>query len=357
MSTEAILNRIARQNNLLNVDTAFGTVSRNHVARFAAEEAAVADGAAREDRRYLIASITKPIVAMCVLRLAAEGYLSLTQRVRHLLPEFSKAAYRRITIHHLLTHTSGFPDMLPDNQQLRASHAPLADYLSKASIADLEFSTATECRYSSVGFLLLGPIVEKICGETLGEFLQKHFFQPLHMTNTQLGLSEIEADEFLPTVLPCVLPDWLKDAEDWDWNSRYWRSLGAPWGGMMSSAGDLGRYAAMMLSDGCAPTGQQVLPPEVVRAAIANQSLEYESQPEFCGARRAWGLGWRRQWNTHAASFGDYVSPQTYGHWGATGTTMWMDPSNGRYAVILTTTPYEDSQWAIQQISNVLAVR
>ena len=81
----------------------------------------------REDAIFLIASITKPIVAMGAMLLVERGELLLNDRVSEIIPEFAQSHKIAITIRHLLTHTSGLPDMLPNNRQLRAAHAPLSD--------------------------------------------------------------------------------------------------------------------------------------------------------------------------------------------------------------------------------------
>jgi CubicO group peptidase (beta-lactamase class C family) len=111
----------------------------------------------------------------------------------------------------------------------------------------------------------------------------------------------------------------------------------------------------MMLSDGAGPDGRQILPAAVVATAMSNQVSDYALQPTAGGSPRQWGFGWRRQWAAHPASFGDFVSRNTIGHWGATGTLLWIDPDSGRYAVILTNSPYEDSCASIQRLSNVAA--
>jgi len=309
-----------------------------------------------DQRRYLVASITKPVVAVSLLKLVAEGETTLAERLRDLLPEFRAAAYRRITVRHLLTHTSGFADMLPDNAELRAANAGLPEFLKHAASSDLNFVPATNCQYSSIGFLLIGAIVEKLSGLSLSHFVQTEVFQPLGMNESWLGLSESVADQILPTVLPNKLPDWQPNAENWGWNSRYWRCLGAPWGGLISTARDLSLFAQMILNEGAAANGTQFLPDVVVREAIRDQTAEMASQSDYTGSHRSWGFGWRGQWALHSASFGDFVSPQTIGHWGATGTLLWIDPSRDRFGIILTTTPYEASRSVIQQISNVLSV-
>ena len=209
-----------------------------------------------------------------------------------------------------------------------------------------------ECLTRVVCTLVRGLLVP------LPQFLHDEFFEPLGMEQTWLGLPEDDTDRLMPAVLPSVLPEWMgmndDDTSGWNWNSRYWRTLGAPWGGLMSSAEDLGRYAQMMLNHGTW-SGRQILPEAVVRAATRVQTDELFAGPDYVGPRRQWGYGWRMQWPDHSASFGDFLSPGTYGHWGATGTTMWISPQDDTFGVILTTTPYEISQGPIQQISNIIA--
>lgn len=342
---------IAEATGLQSVDASMGGPRGSNTFRYGGQI-----GAETKTRcsRYLIASITKPIVGMAAVRLAAEGEFTLSERIGRLLPQFDKGVYRRITPRHLLTHTSGFPDMLPDNAALRAAHASLPDFVDRAAEVDLDFLTARDSRYSSVGFLLLGAIIEKITSGPAARFLQNEFFQPLEMNESWLGLPDDSADQLMPTVAPSILPEWQPDADDWGWNSRYWRTLGAPWGGMISTAADLGRFAEMMLSEGCSRNGKRIMPPEAVQAAMADQLQPISSQPGYVGPQRPWGFGWRHHWPDHFTSFGDFVSPGTVGHWGATGTVMWIDPVRSRYGVVLSTTPYEDSQAALQRLSNLL---
>ena len=79
---------------------------------------------------FLLASITKPMTAMGVMVLAERGALALSDRVRKFIPEFSGGERKLITVKHLLTQTSGLPDMLPENEALRRRHAPLADFVA-----------------------------------------------------------------------------------------------------------------------------------------------------------------------------------------------------------------------------------
>lgn len=312
------------------------------------------------DRRYLIASITKPIVAMAAVQLAANGHLTLNDAVRDYLPAFQRGPLRQITIRHLLTHTSGLPDMLPQNTALRAASATTQDFVKATAAVTPDFAAGTDCRYSSMGFAVLAAIIESITQSACADHLHRHVFEPAGMNSTWLGLPTASVDELLPTVLPCELPVWQTSDSMWNWNSRYWRSLGAAWGGMISTADDLGRLATCLLNNGESESPglatNTVWHSSVVRACLSNQTQHSAGLTEADRVQRAWGFGWRRNWPDHASTFSDFLSAHAIGHWGATGTMMWIEPETSRWCVILTTQPFEHSQTVIQRMSNLVAL-
>lgn len=311
------------------------------------------------DRRYLIASITKPVVAMAAVQLAADGWFALNDPVREFLPGFNRGPLRQITVRHLLTHTSGLPDMLPQNQELRIAYAGTQDFVNATAEVTPDFAAGTDCRYSSMGFAVLAAIIESITQTTFANHLLQTVFQPLGMKSSWLGLPSDTAEELLPTVLPCDLPIWQHTASDWGWNSRYWRILGAAWGGMISTAEDLGRLAICLLNDGESQfpgrATNTVWNRQVVRSCIANQTQHIAGLSEADRLQRVWGFGWRHNWPDHSATFSDFLPADAIGHWGATGTMMWIDHASSRWCVILTTQPYEQSQSVIQRMSNLIA--
>src|SRR5207302_791651 len=137
---------------------------------------------------FLLASITKPMTATAVMILRDRRELALSAPVRKFIPEFTGGDRDSITIKHLLTHTSGLPDMLPENEALRKRHAPLKNFVSATCKTPLLFKPGAECRYQSMGVLLAGEIVERITGKPLRDFLRKELFEPLEMKQTSLGL-------------------------------------------------------------------------------------------------------------------------------------------------------------------------
>jgi CubicO group peptidase (beta-lactamase class C family) len=310
----------------------------------------------REDAIFLIASITKPLVAMGAMLLVERGQLLLNDRVGEIIPEFAQSHKIAITIRNLLTHTSGLPDMLPNNRQLRAAHAPLATFVENTCAAQTTFPPGRGVQYQSMGFAVLGEIIQRISGQTCAEFLQREFFTPLGMSDTALGAP----DDWLSGPKPQgdriagirVPEDQV--GEDWNWNSKYWRQLGAPWGGLLTTPADLARYARMMLNHGRWETAQ-ILSPMTVEAATQNQLKPLRDVPEMDRRCRPWGYGWRLHWPAHSANFGDLVGPRTSGHWGATGTVLWIDPDRKVFAVIFTTQPQEPLGTYIARLSNALS--
>ena len=314
---------------------------------------ATASSTSPESQQFLVASITKSIVATVALQLVAEGRFGLSESVTDWLPEFPVGTFRRITIRHLLTHTCGLPDQLPDNTKLRMTQADLSEFLMQVAKHGTDFTPGTDCHYSSMGFLLLGEIMSRTAEQPLPELLQSRLFTPVGM-NSLLGIPT-ERTDLLKAVIPCAVPPWQTDGPDWDWNSSYWRSLGAPWGGLFASAADLGRFCRMILSGGISDGGQPVLAQAAIDALWQEQTKGLFELPEDVWRKRPWGYGWRFAWPEHSASFGDLVPESAVGHWGATGTVFWLEPQKKIYAVILTATPFEKSRVALQRMSNVVA--
>lgn len=310
-----------------------------------------------ENAIFLVASLTKPIVAMAALLLVERGQLSLTDRVVDYIPEFSGADRKGITIRHLLTHTSGLPDMLPNNRALRERQSPLTEFVAGSCGVTLDFPPGRGVQYQSMGFALLGQIISQLSGMTYGEFLRREFFDPLGMQDTALNptVEWLHAPARAARLTMNRLPPDQVGQETWNWNSDYWRTLGAPWGGLLTTVHDLGRYCRMMLGDGTLDT-VRVLSPATVRAATTNQLDCLHDVPEADRRTRPWGFGWRMNWPSHSTVFCDLLPPEVFGHWGATGTLFWMDRRSETVAVLLSTQPLDmGSSAELTQLSNMIA--
>ncbi|MGH7134296.1 MAG: serine hydrolase domain-containing protein, partial [Pirellulales bacterium] len=109
--------------------------------------------AASGDAMFLLGSISKPINVTAVMTLFDQGKFQLEDRVRKFLPAFMGDGRDDVTIRHLLTHVSGLPDQLADNNELRKRHAPLTDFAKRATGAPLGFAPGSRYQYSSMGIL------------------------------------------------------------------------------------------------------------------------------------------------------------------------------------------------------------
>ncbi len=306
-----------------------------------------------ESPLYLIASLTKPVVAMAVLIAAQEGLFSLNERIHHYLPGWNKGEKRSITIRNLLSHTSGLPDQLSDNLEMRNAHASLNQFYQGILEVSLDYPPGTQAVYQSMGFVVLQKLMEKVTGVPLREYIHQKIFAPLEMTNSYLGFAnDAQVDELLKQIAPIDIPEYLQGNAG-DWNSEYWLRLGAPWGGMLSTPGDMLKFCLSSLA--CHSLEQTtVISAAMIDEASQNQLRFFESMNSRDQTYRPWGLGWRHNWKSHRETFGDLLSEETIGHWGATGCVMWIDLSLERACVICSTSPTAESRVSLIRLSNAI---
>ena len=281
-------------------------------------------GARSVDDVFLLASITKPMTAAGVMLLVDRGELRLADPVRRFIPEFRTGARSRVTPKHLLTHTSGLPDQLPENIELRKRNAPLREFVERTIRADLMFEPGTRYQYQSMGILLLAEVCQRVTHIPFAQFLARQLFQPLGMNQTELGLGRFRLEQTQRSQVekgPTYGGEGKAEAAHWDWNSLYWRELASPWGGAHASAPDVSRFLREFL----VPDEALVLLPETVQNMVRNHTAHL-------GRRQ--GLGFAL-----GNSAGVGCSPTTFWHGGATGTLAWADPETGARFVLLTTLP------------------
>ncbi|MGD0330468.1 MAG: serine hydrolase domain-containing protein [Nitrososphaeria archaeon] len=289
--------------------------------------------AVEQDTIFLVASVTKPVVATAVMMLIERGELSLDDLVSKIVPEFSGRWKEKVLVRDLLTHTSGLPDMLPENRELRIRHASLNEFLEKIYTTPLLFEPETNLSYSSTGIAVLGEIVKRLSGKSLPEFLDKELFKPLGMSDTSLGIDWYKVDRVSQVYIKPDNPNGGPN-DDYNWNSAYWRSLSTPWGGMFSTVSDLSKLLLMFLNEGKIG-GQMIISPRTVKLMTSNQTNSMPHIPDDVKVSYSWGLGWTLK-SPHNSWFGDLVSPATFGHLGATGCLAWADPEERLTCALLT---------------------
>jgi CubicO group peptidase (beta-lactamase class C family) len=297
-------------------------------------------GTARSvDALFLLGSISKPMTAAALMTLYDRGKFQLEDPVRKFLPEFAGAARGRITVRQLLTHVSGLPDQLPENEALRRRHAPLSEFVAGAVRTPLLFEPSSRYEYSSMAFLLASEIARRISGTEFPAFIEEAIFRPLEMKHAALGLGRFP----LEATMRCQAEDAAPEsgagdpaAWEWDWNSPYWRRLAAPWGGVHASAPDVARFFAEFLDR----QGRAVRP-ETAGLMLRNHNPD-GLQPRGL----AFAIG--------ARAGSPDCSEATFGHSGSTGTLAWADPRTETICVVLTTLP---GQAAHRHLRNLVSDR
>ena len=268
------------------------------------------------DTIFDLASLTKVIATTtAVMHLVEQGKVRLNDPVAKYLPEFAQNGKEDITVRQLLTHYSG---LAPDIELTPA-------FDSKEAAFRLAFAETPQQApgagfiYSDTNFIALGALVEKISGETLDSYTQKHIFMPLKMMHTRflppaawrLRIAPTEYDEN-EHMLRGVVHDPRA------------RRMGGVAGhaGLFSSADDLAKFAQALL-DG----GDGILSP----LAVAKMT-QPETPPSAPVLR---GFGWDID-SPFSSNRGDLLPVGSYGHTGFTGTSIWIDPTTQTYIILLT---------------------
>ncbi len=310
---------------------------------------------AQRDSIFIIASISKPVTYTALLRLVDEGTVSLSDPVTRYIPEFAGRSAtttpdrNAVQIRHICTHSSGLPDMVPNNVLLRRQHAPFATFIDHICRVPLLFAPGTNISYQSAGTALAAEIVQRVRGKPLRQVLAAEVFDPLGMNDTSLGWNP----EKEPRIVEATQPSHL-GGSDYDHNSLYWREFGAPWGGLFSTVGDINRLLEMYRNGG-ALDGERILSPALASAMLSEQTDAMPGIPDATKLQEGWGLGFRLFRRANPMYFGDLLSPGSFGHTGSTGTFAWSDPSKGLTAVFFCNQLHERVQHKFQVLSNTIA--
>ena len=141
----------------------------------------------KPDTKFRIGSITKQFTSMLILQLVEEGKIKLEGKLTDYLTDYRKDTGDKVTIHHLLTHTSGIPSYtgLPNFiQDISRNPYSVDETVKKFCSGDFEFEPGTKYRYNNSGYVLLGAIIEKVTGKSYEDVLQERILNPVGMKNT-----------------------------------------------------------------------------------------------------------------------------------------------------------------------------
>jgi len=287
----------------------------------------------RPDSIFWIASMTKPITATAVMMMQDEGKLSVDDPVEKHLPEFkdlkaADGAAAKVTIRHLLTHTSGMDEASPDEARDVTTLAGLMPiYVGKP----VKFEPGSKWAYCQSGINTAARIVEVASGESFDRFVERRLTTPMGMKDTTFYLTDDQ--------LPRLATSYRKGDEG-ELKKATLRILGgksptsrdrfpAANGGLFSTGPDYARFCRMILNGG-ELEGRRYLKPESVKLMTSVQTGGLKTG--FTEGN-GWGLGWCVVREPQGVSAS--LSPGSFGHGGAYGTQAWIDPAKKRAYILM----------------------
>jgi CubicO group peptidase (beta-lactamase class C family) len=303
----------------------------------------------RRDAMFYMASVTKPVIYMAAMLLVERGQLNLSDRVQRYIPEFVGPNKDAVQVLHLFTHTSGLPDELPNNAELRRQQVPLRRFIEGSIRADLLFRPGTRQSYASTATILVAEIIQRLSGRSIQEFVRREIIEPLHLRSTGLGSQGFARER----LVRATLPEYQVGMKG-HWNSRYWQEFGSPAGGLFSTPEDFAVICALMLNGG--RWGDvQLLSPATVRMMTSNRLDDLPDLPEQVRRTQPWGLGWRLNHLGTPDSWGDLLARNVFGHTGSVGNLVWMDPRGQGFCILFTNYLRARAPWRLVHLSNAIA--
>lgn len=267
------------------------------------------------DELWDLASVTKPVVGLAVMALVERGALDLAGTVGRYLPAYRGGDKAGITVHQLLTHTSG----LPGQVRLYRENPTREALLEALRLLPPRSAPDVRVEYSSQGFILLGLIAESAAGEPLDTLVDRLVCAPLGMKDTGFNPDAAGRTRAVATE-DCPWRGQVVAGEVHDENAVVLGGV-AGHAGLFAPLADVER-----LGQSLAGGATELLRPETFALMTA-------AHTDTLALRR--GLGWQGQ-DLVGSPVGPSPGPDSFGHTGFTGTSVWVDPATGRYAVLLT---------------------
>jgi CubicO group peptidase (beta-lactamase class C family) len=287
------------------------------------------------DTVFDMASLTKPVATgTSVMLLVQQGKLKPDDLVSKHWPEFAASGKEKVTVEHLLLHVSG---LTADNAIVDYDDGK-AKALARVAALKLEAPAGERFKYSDVGFIVLGELVERVGGLPVDKFANKHVFEPLKMADTGYRPGDALKNRIAPTG-PRDGKVILGEVHD----PRAFKMGGvAGHAGLFSTADDMARYCRMLLRGG-ELDGVRILDAKTVKLFTEAHAVPVldKAGKESKGAR---SFGWDVD-TSYSAQRGElFKKGEGYGHTGFTGTSAWIDPGTGTAVIVLANRVHPDDK-------------
>jgi CubicO group peptidase (beta-lactamase class C family) len=253
------------------------------------------------DSLFGMASCSKPVTATAVMTLIDEGTIGLNDPIQEYIPEFKGPETEKITIRHLLSHTSGL--------SIRTETTIL-----QSAKEGLENPPGTKMVYSNTGYDLLGELIERVSGQPFEEIIANRIFKPLGMENSTFVHVGLDRERCV-LGRPGTTYDWPIEDEGGVWaSSTLW-----------STAYDMGLFLQTFLNRG-SYGDCQLLSPASVDAMTQNQVRGMPREIYDGITTPPSGYGWFLLEGLKFPNYPKKQSKSSYGHSGASGAFIWVDP-------------------------------
>jgi beta-N-acetylhexosaminidase len=284
-------------------------------------------GAVSADTIYDLASVTKAMVTTTsTMILVQQKRLDLDAPVTRYLPEFAAGAKSdpdpswraRVTVRMLLLHDSGLPAHREFYKEAKRRDAIVARVLAEPLVHE----PGKQVEYSDLGFILLGEIIERVTGKSLEHYAKQNIFTPLGLQSSQFNPPAKRRSEIAPTEDDKTFRKRLVWGEVHDQNAFVMGGV-AGHAGLFSTAGDVAAFAQMILNGGI----------YAHHRVVSRATIELFTGRQTIG-NSARTLGWDVP--ADPAATGHFFSLHSFGHYGYTGTSLWIDQERGLFIILLT---------------------
>lgn len=265
-----------------------------------------------------LASISKLYSAAMIMALVEQGVLTLSLPVHAILPEFKGGGREDVTLRHLLTHTSGLIYESPAHVERLRAKTPYDELIDEAYLYPLLFKPGERLSYSDYGLAVATRVAERATGMDRAGLIQSLVLDPAGLSESYFRLPDDAYDR-----LAAVAGAPAADSDGGMYTSRYAIDLAHPAFGAITTVGDLLRFGLHFAPDG---------PRIHSRAAVRTMTTDQTPGPtpggipsfESASAAIAWGIGFMIVSSGRRGAA--LLSPGSYGHGGASGCALWIDP-------------------------------
>jgi CubicO group peptidase (beta-lactamase class C family) len=286
----------------------------------------------RTDDLFWIASMSKPLTAVCIGILVDDGKLTFDDPVLKYLPEFAGLIVREngqnvkparpVTLRDVLTHTSGLGEMMA-----REPHLTLAETSRRLAEQPLRFQPGTRWSYSTAGIDILGRVVEVVSGMPFDRFLRTRLLGPLGMKNTSFWIAPADESRWAHSYRWNAQAGKLEETTiPYLYNTAATDRRRPPLGGagLFSTAEDVAKFYQMLLN------GKRILKPSTLAEMTRKQTGALTARPGM-----PWGLGFCLVEDPSKMPGNSILSPGSFGHGGAFSTQSWADPSRNLIWIVM----------------------